>query len=257
MHNCGRTPRATLGLSAPGLFSDTSSMCPGEVHSEGATRPGPREEGAKSRPYPAFWALPSPSLPHPGPHQAEWVGMAQNKKLIKSVSHLHPKIREGGKTSSDYSHAASFRTGVGYGHGRVGDWGLGRQSQSGHWRETQARPQLTRQATPPSLPAIKAEKQLTTTTTIIIKRSPKAPAGVWRPREAVARLSPAAHKKSFVCAEVRPAAILDARAGGRHRGRSRGGGYRSGAPDAPTWYGCARAGPRATERCQTEGTTRG
>lgn len=37
--------------------------------------------------------------------------MAQNKKLIKSVSHLHPKIREGGKTSSDYSHAASFRTG--------------------------------------------------------------------------------------------------------------------------------------------------
>lgn len=50
--------------------------------------------------------------------------MAQNK-LIKSVSHLHPKIREGGKTSSDYSHAASFRNGVGYGHGRVGVGGGG------------------------------------------------------------------------------------------------------------------------------------
>lgn len=36
--------------------------------------------------------------------------MAQNKKLIKSISHLHPKISEGGKTSSDYSHAASFGT---------------------------------------------------------------------------------------------------------------------------------------------------
>lgn len=47
----------------------------------------------------------------------------------------------------------------------------------------------------------------------------------------MARLSPAAHKKSFVCAEVRPAAILDARAGGPHQGRSRGCGYRS---DAPT-----------------------
>lgn len=45
------------------------------------------------------------------------------------------------------------------------------------------------------------------------------------------RLSPAAHKKSFVCEEVRPAAILDARAGGPQRGRSRGCGYR---PDAPT-----------------------
>lgn len=66
--------------------------------------------------------------------------MAQNKKVIKSVSHLHPKIREGGKTSSDYSHAASFRTGVGYGHGRVGGGGA---SQSGQSRETQARLQLT------------------------------------------------------------------------------------------------------------------
>lgn len=47
----------------------------------------------------------------------------------------------------------------------------------------------------------------------------------------MARLSLAAHKKSFVCAEVRPAAILDARAGGPQRGRSRGCGYRS---DAPT-----------------------
>lgn len=39
-----------------------------------------------------------------------------------------------------------------------------------------------------------------------------------RAREAVAGLSLAAHKKSFVCAEVRPAAILDARAGGRTEG---------------------------------------
>lgn len=38
----------------------------------------------------------------------------------------------------------------------------------------------------------------------------------------MARLSPTAHKKSFVCAEVRPAATFDARAGGPHRGRSRG-----------------------------------
>lgn len=137
-------------------------MCSGEVHSEGATRPGPRTEGVKSRPYPAFWALPSPSLPHPGPHQAEWVGMAQNKKLIKSVSHLHPKIREGEKTSSDYSHAASFRTGVGYDHGRVEDGGGSAKVSWDTWRETQARPQLTRPAIPPSLWAINAEKQLTT-----------------------------------------------------------------------------------------------
>lgn len=46
----------------------------------------------------------------------------------------------------------------------------------------------------------------------------------------MARLSSTAHKKSFVCAEVQPAAILDARASCLHLGRSRGCGYRSGAP---------------------------
>lgn len=60
--------------------------------------------------------------------------MAQNKKLIKSVSHLHPKIREGGKTSSDYSHAASFRTGVGYDHGRVEDGGGNAKVSWDTWR---------------------------------------------------------------------------------------------------------------------------
>lgn len=49
---------------------------------------------AKPRSHPPSGALPGPSRPHPGPCQAEWVEMAQNKKLIKSVSHLHPKIRD-------------------------------------------------------------------------------------------------------------------------------------------------------------------
>lgn len=194
-------------------------MCSGEVHSEGATRPGPRTE--------TISCILGPSLPHPGPHQAEWVGMAQNKKLIKSVSHLHPKIREGGKTSSDYSHAASFRTAVGYDHGRVEDGGGNAKVSWDTWRETQARPQFTRPAIPPSLWAINAEKQLTT------KKGPRRHRQGCGGRGRRWPDSPTAHKKSFVCAEVRPAGTFDARAGGPHRGRSRGRRVPLGRPGRP------------------------
>lgn len=85
--------------------------------------------------------------------------MAQNKKLIKSGSHLHPKIREGGKTSSDYSHAVSYRTGVGYGHGRVRDGGGGARVS----RDTQGDPGQPSTNSPSKrlplvFPAINAEK---------------------------------------------------------------------------------------------------
>lgn len=96
----------------------------GDVSSGGGTRAGTRSKEAKSRSPPPAPALPGPSRPHPGPGGAEWVGMAQNKKLIKSVSHLHPKIKERRKTSSDNSHAASGPGGPPSGNG----WGGARVS---------------------------------------------------------------------------------------------------------------------------------
>lgn len=113
--------------------------------------------------------------------------------------------------------------------------GVGAPESVGTLRETQARPQLTRRRRASDSPSSPGDRGSIAKKTInnYNKRPPKAPAGVWKTREAVARLSPAAHKKSFVCAEVQPAAILDAKAGGRHRGRSKGGGYAREPPTPP------------------------
>lgn len=121
-------PRAMLSLFSPkSLEGQRECVLSGEVSSGGGTRSGTRAQETKSRSHPPSWALPGPSRPHPGPRRAEWVGMTQNKKLIKSVSHLHPKIKERGKTSSDNSHAvsssarwATVREGVRMGVGGAG-----------------------------------------------------------------------------------------------------------------------------------------
>lgn len=100
-------PRATL-LSASDPFR-TERVCSfWRGFLRGWDQGRDQEGGSQVQiPSPCSGALPCPSRPHPGPGRAEWAGMAQNKKLIKSVSHLHPKIKERGKTSSDNSYAAS------------------------------------------------------------------------------------------------------------------------------------------------------
>lgn len=87
-------PRATL-LSASDPFR-TERVCSfWRGFLRGWDQRRDQEGGSQVQiPSPCSGALPCPSRPHPGLGRAEWVGMAQNKKLIKSVSHLHPKIKE-------------------------------------------------------------------------------------------------------------------------------------------------------------------
>ncbi|KAB1277254.1 hypothetical protein Cadr_000005740 [Camelus dromedarius] len=115
---------------------------------------GTRSKEAKSRSPPPAPALPGPSRPHPGPGGAEWVGMAQNKKLIKSVSHLHPKIKERRKTSSDNSHAASGPGGPPSGNG--GDM-CRRPGPGPHPSSPVRRPQPERRRRPSRAPSSQGE----------------------------------------------------------------------------------------------------
>lgn len=107
--------------------------------------------------------------------------------------------------------------------------------------------------TPPTLSAINSEKQLAT------KSSPhppsKAPVRV-RTRGGGGQAEPRGSQEEL-CVRGSSARRDPRRQGPRPAPRAvQGRRVAIGRPRRPTWYRCARAGPRAPECCQTEGTTR-